>query len=68
MVNKPMTLFMLSLLAGILMFPSLHAFSQKESKAGIYDPSLDGQEEINKYVKQAKKEGKHVLLQVGGNW
>ena len=56
------------ILAGLLMFPSFHAFSQEESTSKIYDPTLDGREAISKYVQQAKKEGKHVLLQIGGNW
>jgi thioredoxin-related protein len=34
----------------------------------IYNPQADAKAEIAKAVAQAKKEGKHVLLQVGGNW
>ena len=34
----------------------------------IYDPNADAQKEINIAVAKAKKEHKHVLLQIGGNW
>jgi thioredoxin-related protein len=37
-----------------------------ESK--LYDPSADAKEEIAKAVEKAASEGKHVLLQIGGNW
>ena len=58
--NKVLMLaFLLSMAAGV--------FAQGE-KQDLYDPSLDGMEEIAKLVKQANTDGKHVLLQVGGNW
>jgi thioredoxin-related protein len=34
----------------------------------IYNPAADAQTEINAAVKQAAAEGKHVFLQIGGNW
>jgi len=34
----------------------------------LYHPEDDAQAEIDKAVTLADKEGKHVLLQVGGNW
>jgi thioredoxin-related protein len=34
----------------------------------LYDPSDDAKEEIAKAVKEAEIEGKHVFLQIGGNW
>ena len=34
----------------------------------IYNPNADAKSEIENAVKQAKKENKHVLVQVGGNW
>lgn len=33
-----------------------------------YNPSLDGQKQINDAVIQAKQEGKHVFMMIGGNW
>ena len=43
---------------------------QKE-RAGYeqpYHPEEDGDIRINQLLKQAKKEGKNVLVQIGGNW
>jgi thioredoxin-related protein len=40
----------------------------KTKKKGLYDPSDDAKVEIAKAVKKAEIEGKHVLLQIGGNW
>ena len=34
----------------------------------IYNPTADAKLEIENAIKQAKKENKHVLVQVGGNW
>ncbi|BDX39184.1 hypothetical protein CYCD_25390 [Tenuifilaceae bacterium CYCD] len=34
----------------------------------IYNPNADAKTEIENAIKQAKKENKHVLVQVGGNW
>ena len=34
----------------------------------IYNPEADAQTDINTAVEQAAKEGKHVFLQIGGNW
>ncbi len=42
-----------------------------EEKAKLpkpYDPKADAQADINKLVAQAKKEGKNVMIQAGGNW
>jgi len=33
-----------------------------------YDPSADALAQINKAVAEAKRQNKHVLVQVGGNW
>lgn len=33
-----------------------------------YDPKADAQADINKLVAQAKKEGKNIMIQAGGNW
>jgi thioredoxin-related protein len=34
----------------------------------LYDPSLDGMKQIKGAVDMAAREGKHVLIQYGGNW
>lgn len=42
-----------------------------EEKAKLpkpYDPKADAQADINKLVAQAKKEGKNIMIQAGGNW
>ncbi len=43
-------------------------FSQDLSKFKLYNPAENAEEKINEAVRQAKKEGKHVFVQVGGNW
>jgi thioredoxin-related protein len=34
----------------------------------LYDPTLDGMKQIRDAVSLAKKDGKNVLIQYGGNW
>ncbi|WP_461638109.1 thioredoxin family protein [Labilibaculum euxinus] len=53
----------IALLVSLFLVFSLTTIGQKP-----YDQSLNGKEEIAKAVSKAKKEGKHVLLQIGGNW
>jgi len=42
--------------------------TKKDKTALLYHPEDDAQAEIDKAVAKANLEGKHVLLQVGGNW
>jgi len=63
-----MQIFMKTILLCILLFFSVTAIYAQEEKPQIYNPSADAKVEIQKAVAQAKLEGKHVLLQVGGNW
>lgn len=56
---------MKSLLFAILLIPAI-AFSQDKPK--IYNPAADAKKEIAEAVTLAKKEGKHVFIQVGGSW
>ncbi|PKQ60330.1 hypothetical protein BZG02_19665 [Labilibaculum filiforme] len=53
----------IAVLLSLFLVCSLISMGQKP-----YDPSLNGKYEIAKAVSKAKKEGKHVLLQIGGNW
>ena len=46
---------------------SLTASAQSNLKK-IYDESINPVEQIDNALKQAKKEGKFVIAQVGGNW
>lgn len=42
-----------------------------EEKAKLpkpYDPKANAEADINKLIAQAKKEGKHIIIQAGGNW
>ncbi|MGH2554082.1 MAG: thioredoxin family protein [Chitinophagaceae bacterium] len=57
----------LFLIAGFL-FACGHSYSQDLSKFKLYHPEEDAKEEIEKAVKEAKSEGKHVLIEIGGNW
>ncbi|PCI06411.1 MAG: thioredoxin family protein [Flavobacteriaceae bacterium] len=41
---------------------------EKDKTALLYHPEDDAQAKINEAVSKAKLDGKHVLLQVGGNW
>jgi thioredoxin-related protein len=43
------------------------AVNAQEAKK-LYDPALDGMKQINEAVNIAKVQGKHVLIQYGGNW
>lgn len=47
-----------------------NAFAQKDAvvKSKLYHPEADAKADIKAAVEQAAKEGKHVLLQIGGNW
>lgn len=48
------------------MISSIGLRAQETKK--LYDPSLDGMKQIKDAVAQAGKQGKHVLIQYGGNW
>lgn len=41
---------------------------QAQNKAKIYHPEADAKKDIVAALAQAKQEGKHVVLQIGGNW
>ena len=44
------------------------SFAQGTNKVNLYTPAEKAETEIAKATSEAKKTGKHVLLQVGGNW
>jgi len=54
------------ILALATIFLGLQAQEKEEIK--LYDPDLDGMEQIDKAVEAASASGKHVFVQVGGNW
>lgn len=54
----------------LALFISLSSGAQTEAntKPKLYNPAADAKSDIQLAVAQAAKEGKHVLLQIGGNW
>ncbi|MDX9853580.1 MAG: thioredoxin family protein [Tenuifilaceae bacterium] len=38
------------------------------SQDKLYNPDADPQKDVTKAIVEAKRQGKHVLLQIGGNW
>jgi thioredoxin-related protein len=38
------------------------------SKFKLYTPGENAEQKISEAIKKAKKEGKHVFIQIGGNW
>lgn len=59
---KKTTIFMIA----FLVFTSV-AFAQA-AKAKLYHPEANAKADIEAAIAKANKEGKHVLLQIGGNW
>jgi thioredoxin-related protein len=51
----------------LLMFSCSFVAQSQEAKK-LYDPTIDGMKQINEAVAKAKSQGKHVLIQYGGNW
>jgi thioredoxin-related protein len=41
---------------------------EKKEAVHIYNPQANARADIDAAVAKAKKEGKHVFLQIGGNW
>jgi thioredoxin-related protein len=50
----------------IIMLLYIGAFAQQSVK--IYDPSADAKAGVAEALQLAKVDGKHVFLQIGGNW
>ncbi len=56
-------------LTGIILFFMVFAIGSAQTvRPKIYNPDADAKADIAQAVKQAKAEGKNVLLQIGGNW
>jgi thioredoxin-related protein len=56
------------ILAAFSLAISLSVNSQDMTKFNLYKPEENAEMEINKAIGIAKKEGKHVFIQIGGNW
>jgi thioredoxin-related protein len=54
------------LLISVMMILTIEVGAQEAKK--LYDPTLDGMKQINEAVNLARSQGKHVLIQYGGNW
>ena len=55
--------------AGLMFFSlGLTAGLFSQDKVKLYDPAIDGMKQIKEAVSKAKSQGKHVLIQYGGNW
>jgi thioredoxin-related protein len=52
----------------VLIFFSLTINMFSQDKIKLYDPALDGMKQIKDAVSKARSQGKHVLIQYGGNW
>lgn len=50
----------------VIVFSTTSLICQESKK--LYDPTLDGMKQIKEAVTKAAGEGKHVLIQFGGNW
>ena len=56
------------LICMLIVFTCHLSFSQDMTKFKLYKPEEKAGQEIANAVKQAKTEGKHVFIQIGGNW
>ncbi len=54
------------LIAVVFLFAVINAKANDTTK--LYNPSANVAADVMAAVKKAKKEGKHVMLQIGGNW
>ena len=52
----------------IILFVSQIFYSQEAAKPKLYNPEADAKAELVEAIKEAKETGKHVFVQVGGNW
>ncbi len=61
---------MKKLLAGTILLTLLAVsnLSAQKSYGSLYHPEANAQEDLDGLLKQAQEEGKHLLVQLGGNW
>ncbi|MBN8879431.1 MAG: thioredoxin family protein [Sphingobacteriales bacterium] len=57
-----------SILLLLLIVTTTVTQAQDLSKFNLYKPEENAEKEIAKAIKEAKAEGKHVFIQIGGNW
>ena len=51
-----------------ILLPAISLFSQDMAKFHLYVPEENAEKGIADAIKKAKAEGKHVFIQIGGNW
>ncbi|WP_300602202.1 thioredoxin family protein [Niabella sp.] len=56
------------LFSAVLLLSVAAVEAQEQKPFRAYDPAANAQVGIGKAVAQAKRENKHVLVQIGGNW
>ena len=61
-----MKYFCLSLL--LILIVQIGNLNAQDSKQKLYDPALNAKRQINDAVASADSLGKHVFVQIGGNW
>lgn len=54
-------------ISAIMLF-GFQSFSQDLKTFELYKPGENAEQQISEAIKQAKVSGKHVFIQVGGNW
>ena len=42
--------------------------TESSQKKKLYNPSADAKADLNQTISEATKDGKHVFVQIGGNW
>ena len=47
---------------------TMSSLSAQKKKVTLYHPNANAKTDIAKAIKKAKAEGKHVMIQAGGNW
>jgi len=57
-----------TLVSIFILILALSANAQDMKKFSLYQPAEDAEAKINEAIAKASKEGKHVFIQVGGNW
>jgi uncharacterized protein YyaL (SSP411 family) len=56
------------ILTGLLLVLAFAVVKGQDDNPHLYNPAADAKSDIKQAVEKAKTEGKHVLLQIGGNW
>lgn len=55
-------------LISIILCSFVQGFSQDLTKFKLYHPEENAKDAISTAVKEAKESGRHVLVEIGGNW